>query len=726
MLFCRSQNAVAILALLGCAAAVHGADNRPADAPESVAFFESKVKPLLAAHCFKCHGGNGKAKGGLFLTSRLGILNGGDTGPAVSLESPRDSLLLDAVNYAGYEMPPSGKLEADQIAMLTRWIELGLPWSPDGNIKPQPAEREGPPPVNDDARAFWSFRPVTRPTPPDIMDGTWVRTPIDAFVLSKLNQAGLKPAPHAEKTVLLRRAYYDLIGLPPSPAEVAAFLADTSPGAFERVIDVLLESPHYGERWGRHWLDLVRYAETNSYERDGPKPFVWRYRDYVIRSFNSDKPYDRFVTEQLAGDELEQVTPDSIIATGYYRLGIWQDEPVDPEQELFEDLDDLVRTTGEVFLGLTIGFARCHDHKLDPLPQTDYYRMLAFFRNVRRLGVRSRESIEDASVCTLGSEEEARRNMERIAWHERESKEVRDALETLERRIVASLMGVDVDDWKTEALRVEIARRHVGKSVSQDEFERYVELAARRDELRKFRPPGIEQALCVKEHGRQCPPTHVLVRGNAHVTGEEVEPGFPTVLSPPKPLIAPLAESVQSTGRRRALARWITDPSNPLAARVIANRIWQYHFGRGIVRSTSDFGFQGDAPTHPELLDWLASELVAGGWRLKRLHKLIMLSNAYQMSSQANEQSLAADPLNNLLWRFDMRRLSAEEIRDSILAVNDSLNRTAMFGPSVYVKIPDEVLAGQSMPGAGWGDSSSADRRDAAFTFMSSDRWSCL
>jgi hypothetical protein len=697
------------LVLLSCAVAARGADPAPVASAESTAFFEKEVKPLLAAHCFKCHGGSGKAKGGLYLTSRGGILKGGDSGSAVSLESPHESLLLEAINYTGYEMPPSGKLQADQIAVLTKWIDMGLPWGPDSELAQQPTEREGPPAVNDESKSWWSFQSVICPTPPATNDDAWVRTPIDGFVLAKLHQAGLQPAPRAEKSILLRRAYYDLIGLPPSPEEVAAFLADDSPGAFERVIDSLLESPHYGERWGRHWLDLVRYAETNSYERDGAKPFVWRYRDYVIRSFNEDKPYDQFVTEQLAGDELENITPDAIIATGYYRLGIWQDEPVDPEQELFEDLDDLVRTTGEVFLGLTIGCARCHDHKLDPLPQTDYYRMLAFFRNVRRLGVRSQESIEDASVCTLGSEEESRRYKEQIASHKQQSEEVREALKSLDQRIAAGLIGVDRDDWKTDELRVEIARRQVGKSVSQEEFDHYAELTARRDELSKFRPPGLEKALCVKEHGRQSPPTHVLVRGNAHATGEQVEPGFPAVLSPPEPLIVPPAEPVPSTGRRRALAHWITTPDNPLTARVMVNRVWHYHFGRGIVRSTSDFGFQGIAPTHPELLDWLASEFVAGGWRLKRLHKLIMLSSTYQMSAQASERSLAADPLNDLLWRFDMRRLSAEEIRDSILAVNDSLNRSTMFGPSIYVTIPDEVLAGQSMPGAGWGKSSLAD-----------------
>lgn len=680
-----------------------------AAANEPAAFFENEVKPLLAAHCLECHGGKGKSNGGLNLTNRDGVLKGGDSGAAVSLESPQESLLLEAVNYSGLEMPPSGKLAPEQVAVLTKWIERGLPWGSQAELAQPTHDDHAPPKVDETAKAFWSFQPPMVPALPVAPDANWVKTPIDAFVAAKLQQTGLKPAPAATKAVLLRRAYYDLTGLPPTPEELAAFLADDSPEAFERVIDQLLESPHYGERWGRHWLDLVRYAETNSYERDGPKPFVWRYRDYVIRSFNEDKPYDQFVTEQLAGDELEQVTRESLIATGYYRLGIWQDEPVDPEQELFEDLDDLVRTTGEVFLGLTIGCARCHDHKLDPLPQADYYRLLAFFRNVRRFGVRSQESIDAASVCTLSSDDEVRRNQDEVSAHKKQMRDLRGQIGELDKRIVAGLVGVEKDDWKSEAMRVEIAKGQIGKAISQEEFDRYAELTTQRDELSKHRPAGLEKALCVKEHGRECPPTHVLIRGNAHAAGAEVQPGFPTVLSPPEPLVQPPADGVPSTGRRRALAQWITSPTNPLTARVIVNRVWHYHFGRGIVRSTSDFGFHGNRPTHPELLEWLASDFVSGGWRFKRLHKLIMLSSTYQMSSQASEQGLAVDPLNDSLWRFDMRRLSAEEIRDSILAVNGSLDRDTMFGPSVYATIPDEVLAGQSMPGAGWGKPSAAD-----------------
>ena len=347
-------------------------------------------------------------------------------------------------------------------------------------------------------------------------------------------------------------AYYDLIGLPPSPEEVESFLADNSPEAFERVIDGLLNSPHYGERWGRHWLDLVRYAESNSYERDGTKPFVWRYRDYVIRSFNDDKPYDQFITEQLAGDELDHVTPDTIIATGYYRLGIWQDEPVDPEQELFEDIDDLVRTTGEVFLGLTIGCARCHDHKLDPLPQTDYYRMAAFFRNVRRYGVRSQENIEDASIGTLASEEDIRRNEQEIVSHKQQSNDVQKSLRDLDERIVAGLEGVEKDDWKTEAMRVDIARRQIGESITQEDFEYYAEFSptGRIDEI----PPcGFRKGtLCQGKWPGVSPDACVGARQCGIAAAAEVKPGFPTVLSPPEPVISLPAEGVQSTGRRRA------------------------------------------------------------------------------------------------------------------------------------------------------------------------------
>ena len=679
-------------------------------AREQAQFFERQVKPILRENCFKCHGDRKNPKGGLRLTSRSGLIQGGETGPAVSLGEPQKSLLLAAINYKGYGMPPSGKLPREQIEILTKWVKMGLPWPSEtvtesATVEPAPE----PPQVTAETRQHWSFQRVNRPKPVPVSAAEWVRNPIDAFVLARLEAAGLRPAKPAPRTELLRRAYYDLTGLPPDPEDVKAFLADKSAKAFERVVDRLLESPHYGERWARHWLDLVRYAESNSYERDGTKPFVWRYRDYVIRAFNDDKPYDQFVREQLAGDEMAPGTRDAIIATGYYRLGTWQDEPVDPIQELYEDLDDIVRTTGEVFLGITIGCARCHDHKLDPIPQRDYYRFLAFFRNIRRFGVRAHKTVLAASMRTIGSAEQHQRYNTAVKQHQAQLADNRKQLGQLERKLRRDLVSVERDEWKTESARIEIAKKRIGKLISQREFDHFVALNKRRDDLRRFKPPGLDQALCVKEHGRDCPPTRVLVRGNAHVPGAEVVPGFLSVLTDEDPQIDLPPEGVASTGRRTALASWLVDQAHPLTARVMANRIWQFHFGRGIVRSPNDFGLQGAAPTHPRLLDWLAAELVDGGWRMKRLHRLIMLSNTYQMSSRPDDAALAIDPGNDLFWRFDMRRLSAEEIRDSILAANGSLNRKKMFGPSIYPNIPAEVLAGQSRPGADWGTSSPQD-----------------
>ena len=376
--------------------------------PAAVRFFEQDVLPVLKARCFKCHGGE-SVKGGLRLSSRAGAIKGGDTGPAVDLKQPEKSLILAAINYESYEMPPGGRLPAKELATLTRWIKLGAPYSPK-MLEDAGSESHGPPQVNAETKKWWSFQPVRRPHAPKVSNADWNANPIDAFIAHRLAKSGLRPNPPADRVALLRRVTYDLIGLPPTPEDVQRFLADQSDNAWESLVDRLLESPHYGEKWARHWLDLVRYAETNSYERDGAKPYVWRYRDYVIRSLNEDKPYNRFVLEQLAGDEIDEPTADSLIATGYYRLGIWQDEPVDPVASLYNDLDDVLVTTSESMLGLTIGCARCHDHKIDPMPQRDYYRMLAFFRNVRRYGVRSRESVVDASLGEIEAPGHGRRS----------------------------------------------------------------------------------------------------------------------------------------------------------------------------------------------------------------------------------------------------------------------------------------------------------------------------
>lgn len=670
---------------------------------DTVRFFDTEVRPLLKQNCLTCHGGDRPA-GGLSLTGGDALRKGGLSGPAVSPASPERSLLLRAVRYLGPKMPPTGRLPQAQIDVLARWVRLGAPW-PAGDAQPEPA---GPPKVTPEAMRFWAFQPVRRPTIPRVKNGAWVRTPVDNFILAKLEATGQQPVPPAAKTALLRRLYYDLIGLPPSPAEVHAFLKDSSPDAYNRVVERLLASPQYGERWGRHWLDLVRYAETNSYERDGPKPNAWRYRDYVIKSFAADKPYDQFVREQLAGDELPERTADSLIATGFYRLGIWDDEPSDPQQALYDDLDDIVSTTGQVFLGLTVNCARCHDHKLDPIPQRDYYRLLSFFNGINRLGVRSNESVAEASLRPIAPPEEIQRQKSEVAAHEERVRRNSESLQALERKVAADLMPVEKEEFRNETLRPQILKKRVPSLVSPSEYARYLALTEERDRLRRSAPKALDMALCVTEQGPRPRETHVLLRGNPHVEGEKVEPGFPSVLNPPSPIVEPPA-SAHSCGRRLALARWIASPENPLTARVMVNRIWQYHFGRGIVRTTSNFGFQGTRATHPELLDWLAAEFVAQGWRMKPIHRLIVTSAAYRMSSQSNPRALTKDPENDLFWRFDMRRLEAEEVRDSILAANGSLNLD-QGGPSVYPVIPPAVLAGQSVPGAGWGKSTEQEQ----------------
>ncbi|HLW66844.1 MAG TPA: DUF1549 and DUF1553 domain-containing protein [Gemmataceae bacterium] len=477
----------------------------------------------------------------------------------------------------------------------------------------------------DKARDFWSFQPIKKPTVPAVQNSAWAQTPVDYFILAKLQAKGLSPSPAAEPRILLRRLYFDLIGLPPTPEEMERFLREypaKPQAAIEKVIDQLLASPHYGERWGRHWLDVVRFGQTNGYERDGEKPNAWRYRDYVIDSFNRDKPFDQFVKEQIAGDELTPVTDDGIIATGFFRLGVWDDEPDDKQQAEFDDLDDMLATTGEAFLGLTIGCARCHEHKFDPIRHEDYYSLLAFYRNIRQGKL----------------------------------------IQTIDPTIQTPLKGGGT-------------------------------------------------ALAIQEDIAKPKSTNVLNRGQASMPGAEVRPGFLPVLcrsnetAVPKS-IKPIGD--KSLGRRKVLAEWIAGKHNPLTARVIVNRLWQHHFGKGLVVTPNDFGRNGSAPSHPELLDWLALELIEQGWSLKYVHKLILLSSVYQQSSsnsspQASEASLR-DADNSLLWRQNLRRLEAEAIRDSVLAVNGRLN-SKMFGRGIFPTLPQEVLNTQSRPGNGWENS---------------------
>jgi len=795
--------------------------------------FSRDIQPVLAKRCFACHGPDTQ-EAGLRLDSAAGATAAlADGARAIEPGKAAESAIIARITATDPDvrMPPEGpRLTAAQVAAITRWIDDGAVW-----------------------QEHWAFRPLVRPAVPAVAaapPAAGAAHPIDAFIRAELSRRGLSEPVAADRRSLLRRATYGVTGLPPTEQEVADFLADDSPGAWERVVDRLLASPHYGEQWARHWLDLVRYADTNSFERDGDKPHAWRYRDWVIRSLNDDKPYDRFVTEQIAGDELPDPTPDALVATGYYRLGVWDDEPADREQFRYDWLDDIVATTGQVFLGLTINCARCHDHKIDPLPQRDYYSLLAFFHNLTPMG-NGGDQIEAPLFKDAGERaayEEKRADLDRrrdAAQQEVTAIEQRFRREW-ERLRAAPAVGGDIDDlafrfyrdeWtklpdfdplkaedtgsvpsglfdiavapslrpdffgyvftgflkvpadgeyvftldsddgarlsidgrpildndgihgegrpKTTAVTLAAGRRPIrldyfqgrhgkGLTVSWSgpgfaarmlsapppgaaggEFklaealkadgERILGRDGKRDydgrkkalEKLKAEHVPVDTALVVTERGPVPPETHVLYRGNprAEPTPENlVSPAFPAILRAQAPVIPTPPAGAKSSGRRTALARWLVSPENPLTARVIANRVWQHHFGRGIVRSPNNFGFAGDPPTHADLLDWLATELVAGGWRLKALHKTILLSQAYRAASAAEPRALAADPLNDAFWRFDMRRLSAEELRDSIHVASGAFN-PQMFGPGVYPAIPKEVLAGQSRPGAGWGSS---------------------
>ncbi len=676
--------------------AVSAEEKQGQGSAESLAFFTQKVEPILQEHCYSCHG-NGKSKGGLSFYTRENLIKGGDSGSGIDSDDLNASLILEAVRYSSFEMPPSGKLPQDKIDLIEQWVKLGAPIP----VRTDAIQiHHGVPEVNEENRRHWAFQPVPKVAVPDVKSD-WVRTPIDAFILKTLQENQLSPNPPADPRALIRRVTYDLTGLPPTLEEVEAFAADPSPAAYEKLVDRLLASPHYGEHWARYWLDLVRYAESNSFERDNPKPFVWKYRDFVINAFNNDVPYDRFLLQQLAGDELPSPTPEDIIATGFYRLGTWDDEPADPQLARYDELDDIVSTVGQGFLGLTLNCARCHDHKLDPLPISDYYSFVAFFQNTQRYGIRNDQSVYQRSVRDVSTPEEKALHAEELKKYEDRVKLLRTKLDELEQRVQPLLPGGERDDFTADSVRQRILKKYVGQHLTQQEFDQYAKRRGEWNKLRNNPPKSAQQVLCITESGPEPPATFVLIRGNPGAEGAEVQPAFPQILSPPVPQIEP-PEGKQSSGRRLALARWITSPENPLTARVMVNRIWQWHFDDAIVRSPNNFGLTADAPTHPELLDWLANEFVASGWKMKQLHRQILLSNTYQMSSASNPVALEKDPQNSLRWRFNVRRLRAEEIRDSILAANRTLKVQEMFGPSIYPQLPAAVLAGQSMPGHNW------------------------
>ncbi len=651
------------------------------------------VQPLLARRCFSCHGPD-QAEGGLaFHQAELALAEAESGDHAIVPGDADASGLLGRVTSddESEQMPPEGeRLTDSEVAILRQWISEGAKFS-----------------------RHWAFEQLTDPTVPEVKTpdqstATSVVHPIDAFVWKRLADAGLRQAPPADKRTLIRRATYDLIGLPPTPEQVEAFAADTDPSAYEKLIDRLLASHQYGERWGRHWLDLVRYAETNSFERDNAKPNVWKYRDYVIRSFNEDKPYDQFVTEQLAGDLLEQPTTESLIATGYYRLGIWDDEPADPLQARYDELDDLVTTTGQAFLGLTINCARCHDHKIDPIPTTDYYGMLAFFADVAPYGTRGdHHGNNQLDVTSPELNEQYRQCDEDFARIEKERTEI-------EQTGIVKMSATDQRATEGDRKdRNKVLREKLQQHLTDQQRERYAELGKELAAVKKRRDalPPREQVLALARK-QEMAKTFVMFRGNPHSPTDAVGPRVPEIFD------EKLTE-MNDEKRRLELARWMTSPDNRLTTRVIANRIWQHHFGRGIVRSANNFGQLGTPPTHPELLDYLANLFSDNGWKMKSMHRFIMTSATYQAAAtltpaqaEAVGDTALIDPGNDLFWRFDPRRLSAEEVRDSIIAVAGTLNPQP-YGPSFYEELSPEVLAGQSQPGRGWGhsDESQQNRR---------------
>lgn len=687
---------------------------------ESLHFFEQEVRPLLADRCFRCHGAEApRAMGGLRINSRETLLAGGSRGPAISADPAGEHLLLDAIRYQNPDlrMPPDGPLPPESVRVLERWMALGAPW---------PAKHIAPvvDPIDDPieaGRQWWSFRPVADPTPPTTLS-TDARSPIDQFLFARQADAGIGHVGPATDRELARRAYLDLTGLPPTIEELDEYEADVDPDKWARLVDLLLESPRYGERQARQWLDVVRYSQTNGYELDDEKPYAWRFRDYVIAAFNDDKPYDRFLTEQLAGDAIETPTADSIIATGFYRLGPWDAEPDDDEEAAFAQYDDMLRTIGEGLMGVTLGCARCHDHKFDPIRQVDYYRMLAFVRNVSPYEA-PRHAVSSPVLAPLAAGPEQIRD-----WQKEKGAEL-GRLREVEKKIrFGAEQRLASDPTAGPRARALLATpRRARTQKSQDAIDALVttiltpaeraDLFAAKTALETTAASfegSLDWALAVGQL-KQPQVTHVLGRGRADSPGEEVQPGYVPVLCSTDeeavPRLDPGLVDNDRFGARRALAGWITDEAHPTTWRVLVNRIWQGHFGRGLVPTPNDFGAAGVPPSHPLLLDWLTRRFVDDGYRLKALHRRIMNSYAYRMSSLKDDPvARERDPDNTLLWRQNLRRIDAETIRDAVLKVSGQLNLDTMGGESFFPSLSREALAGMSRPGKGWGYSTERER----------------
>ena len=695
----------------------------------------------------------------LDLRTREGMLRGGVRGPALVPGHAAESRIYRQISGSQAPvMPLGGTLSADEIATLERWINEGASWNV-ARLDPQPKQPEHEQAsapaakpekvgITEADRQWWAFRKPLREPVPQHNAARWKSNPVDAFLKKRLDEKGLEPAPRADRRTLIRRAYLDVVGLLPAPEEVEAFVNNSSEDAFAKLVDRLLASPHYGERWGRHWLDVARYADSGGYEHDYDYPHAWRYRDYVVRAFNDDKPYDQFIREQLAGDELDEVTNDSLIATGFNRVGptVGFREKDNPQYR-YNYLDDMIGTTGRAFMGMTVNCARCHDHKFDPILQHDYYSMLATFfpfvkyefplappEDVAEFEARKAEI--DAEIEPLTARiTDLEAPYQKLAFEKKlESfpEEIQAAVRTPEAERTA---GQKLLADQVTSIRVSVDT--VADRIKPEDRAAMDALKARIEELKKRMPPELPRAMAVRdgdyrfapdglgdeklpgkgereEYGEIAgtflpqagkpfvPPTaYLLPSGDHRVKGDPVEPGFPRVLTRgDEPTAVPPSGENVSSGRRRALAEWIASPDHPLTARVMVNRLWHFHFGRGIVATTSNFGRTGEPPLYPKLLDWLATEFVRRGWSVKSMHRLLMTSEAYQMASAFDHPgNREKDPSGQHPWRFPERRLEAEVIRDIVLDAAGKLNRE-VGGEPFFPPIPEALRL--SFPKGKW------------------------
>ena len=720
-----------------------------APSAKSASDFGREIPALFEKHCLKCHGPE-KQKGGLRFDRKEGALTSGESGEkAIVPGKASDSRLIKLVSSKDEDerMPPKdGPLSDVEVALLRKWIDAGAPWPDKGSSTSAVARSEMI--VTDEDRKHWSFLPLKRPPLPASKDKTIAGSPVDQFIMARLNQAGIGPSPQASARKLVRRIYFDLIGLPPTPEQVDSFTKDfkaNSRGAVEALVDQLLASPHYGERWGRHWLDVVRYADSDGQESDRDRSTAYHYRDFVIRSMNEDRPFNTFLRWQIAGDELEPDNSEAIAATGFIVAGphaaltanLMEEER---DRNRFNELDDMIATTGSAMLGLTLACARCHDHKYDPVPTRDYYRLQSAFnggdraevplapleevRRYREAHGKWKKEFDSVKKRFDESVSKARKSHEKAARHEKiDALKISDEEKTLLKENADSKEAKALAKKFSKELKVE--DKDCRKLLSDEERAEWDTREKAFKEAEGRKPKDLPTAYAFADFSAKPRETFLLARGDFRAKSEPVEIGFLNVLTRSEKdyWAAARTESRRddSTQQRRALAEWMTDldgGAGALAARVMVNRIWQHHFGEGLVRTVNDFGARCDLPTHPELLEWLAKEFVKGGWKLKPLHRLIMTSSVYLQDTKFDAAKAKVDPENRLSWRRRPQRLEAELLRDAMLAVSGKLN-TNMHGPAVKGPIAAEAIQARNVQDPYPNDikDSSSTRRRSIYMF---------